>query len=169
LASDGTPVLLTLAERPQWIGEIALFDGQPRSHDAFAETDAIVIHAPQRAIDAWLERDPRVWRNLGTLLTVKMRLVLLALTDATTLPLGTRLAQRLAHMATGYGDLRIGTLRVVSVSQEQLAAMLWTSRQSVNRALKSLEESGLVSVSYHGIEILDIEGLRTAASCSREH
>ena len=37
---DGCDVLLTLSERPQWIGEIALFDGQPRSHDATAETEA---------------------------------------------------------------------------------------------------------------------------------
>lgn len=157
---DGSDVLLMLAERPQWIGEIALFDGQPRSHDAFADVETVVVHVPERAIGAWLERDPRVWRSLGTLLTTKMRLVLAALAEISTLPLGTRLAQRLVHMASGYGDLRIGTARVVTVSQEQLAAMLWTSRQTVNRELKSLESDGLVRVSYGSIEILDIDGLR---------
>lgn len=160
LAPDGGDVLLTLAERPQWLGEIALFDGQPRSHDATAETTATVIHAPQARLDAWLARDPRAWRSFGTLLTTKMRLVLASLADISTLSLGARLAQRLVHMADGYGDLRVGTSRVVLVNQEQLAAMLWASRQTVNRALKSLEAAGHVRVSYGEIEILDLDGLR---------
>ncbi|MEO8876963.1 MAG: Crp/Fnr family transcriptional regulator [Polyangiaceae bacterium] len=159
-APDGTDVLLTLAERPQWLGEIALFDGQPRSHDATAETMAIVIHLPQVKLDAWLAHDPRAWRSFGTLLTTKMRLVLATLADVSTLSLGARLAQRLVHMADGYGDLRVGTSRVVLVNQEQLAAMLWASRQTVNRALKALEAAGLVRVSYGEIEILDYEGLK---------
>lgn len=163
-APDSSNVLLMLAERPQWIGEIALFDAQPRSHDAFAETATIAVHAPQRALDAWVERDPRVWRSFGTLLTTKTRLMLAALAEISTVPLGTRLAQRLVVMASGYGDLRGATTRVVSVSQEQLAAMLWTSRQTVNRALKSLETERLIDVSYHGIEILDIDGLRRAGT-----
>jgi CRP-like cAMP-binding protein len=159
-APDGTNALLTLSERPQWLGEIALFDGQPRSHDAIAETTAVVIHAPQARLDAWLAQDPRAWRSFGTLLTTKMRLVLSSLADIASLSLGARLAQRLVHMADGYGDLRVGTSRVVLVNQEQLAAMLWASRQTVNRALKSLEAAGHVRVSYGEIEILDIDGLK---------
>ncbi len=164
LAPGGGDVLLTLAERPQWLGEIALFDGQPRSHDAIAETEAVVIHAPQARLDAWLARDPRAWRSFGTLLTVKMRLVLASLADISTLSLGARLALRLVHMADGYGDLRGCTSRVVIVNQEQLAAMLWASRQTVNRALKVLEAAHIVRVSYGEIEILDIEGLRREGS-----
>lgn len=168
LAPNGGDTLLTLAERPQWLGEIALFDGQPRSHDATAETSAVVIHAPQGRLDEWLGRDPRVWRSFGTLLTTKMRLVLASLADISTLSLGARLAQRLVHMADGYGDLRVGTSRVVLVNQEQLAAMLWASRQTVNRALKVLEAAHLVRTSYGEIEILDIEGLRREGHCRSE-
>jgi CRP-like cAMP-binding protein len=159
-APDGADILLTLSERPQWLGEIALFDGLPRCHDATAETEVVVVHAPQRQLDAWLERDPRAWRSFGLLLTTKTRLVLAALADVSTLPLNARLARRLVHMAGGYGDLRIGTARVVLVNQEQLASMLWASRQTVNRALKSLEGAGAVRVSYGEIEILDLESLR---------
>jgi CRP-like cAMP-binding protein len=160
VAPDGSDALLTLAERPTWLGEIAVFDGQPRSHDARAETTTIVIHAPQARLDAWLARDPAAWRSLGTLLTTKMRLVLSSLADIASLSLGARLAQRLVYMADGYGDLRVGTSRVVLVNQEQLAAMLYASRQTVNRALKSLEATGCVRVSYGEIEILDFDALK---------
>lgn len=158
--ANGGDALLTLAERPQWLGEMAVFDRQPRSHDACAETNVIVVHAPQVRLDEWLARDPHAWRSLGMLLTTKMRLVLSSLADIASLSLVARLAQRLVHMADGYGDLRVGTSRVVLVNQEQLASMLWASRQTVNRALKSLEASGLVRVSYGEIEILDIDGLK---------
>ncbi|HEX7662983.1 MAG TPA: Crp/Fnr family transcriptional regulator [Polyangiaceae bacterium] len=165
-APDGSEILLTLAERPQWLGEIAVFDGQTRSHDATASSDVIAIHVSQARLDEWLARDPRVWRSLSTLLTTKLRLVLSSLADISTLSLGARLAQRLVHMADGYGDLRVGTSRVVLVNQEQLAAMLWASRQTVNRVLKTLEGSGLIRVSYGEIEILDLEGLKKE-SCAR--
>lgn len=165
-APDGSEILLTLAERPQWLGEIALFDGQPRSHDATAHATTVAVHASQARLDEWLARDPRAWRSLSTLLTTKMRLVLSALADISTSSLGARLARRLVHMADGYGELRVGTARLVLVSQEQLAAMLWASRQTVNRALKVLEAAGLVRVSYGEIEILDLEGLKRE-SCAR--
>src|SRR5256885_17058284 len=41
--------LLTLVEPPMWLGEIALFDGAERTHDAQAATACTVLHVPQRS------------------------------------------------------------------------------------------------------------------------
>ncbi len=37
VSEQGKEALLSLMEAPHWFGEICLFDGQPRTHDAYAE------------------------------------------------------------------------------------------------------------------------------------
>ena len=160
---DGREVLLALARCPTWLGEIAVFDGQPRSHDAVADGEVRALHLPEEALTRWLREDPASWRSLGVLLTVKMRLVLSAMEEITTLPLSSRLARRIVIMAEGWGDVRTGSARVVSVKQEELATMLWTSRQTVNRCLKDLEQKQIVSLAYGKIEILDLDALKREA------
>ncbi|MDB4965251.1 MAG: Crp/Fnr family transcriptional regulator [Myxococcales bacterium] len=159
---SGREALLTLLEPPSWFGEISVFDGQPRTHDAVAESEALVLHVSRPALDAILEAQPRYWRDLGLLVTTKLRLAFSAMEDMALLPISVRLARRLALMVEGYGE-REHQRRTVEVSQEQLAQMLSTSRQTANHLLKELEGRGLIRLSYGTIEILDLEGLRRAA------
>jgi CRP-like cAMP-binding protein len=161
-SESGREALLTLLEPPSWFGEISIFDGQPRTHDAVAEGEALVLHVPRRALDAVLEAEPRYWRELGLLVTSKLRLAFVAMEDMALLPIAVRLARRLAMMAEGYGE-REHQRRTVEVSQEQLAQMLSTSRQTANQLLKELAARGLIRLSYGTIEILDLAGLRRAA------
>lgn len=158
----GKEALLLLTEPPAWFGEIAVFDGQPRTHDALAYGNARVLHVSQGALEAILEEHPAWWRDLGLLVAQKLRLALHALEDGATLPLAQRLARRLAWMAAGYGDWHGRTARALSVSQEELASMMSASRQSVNQCLKDYEAKGWVRVAYGSIEVLDIDALRRA-------
>jgi CRP/FNR family transcriptional regulator, cyclic AMP receptor protein len=159
---DGREALLTLLEPPTWFGEISIFDGQPRTHDAVAESESLIVHVPHATLDRILDADPRYWRDLGLLVTSKLRLAFTAMEDMALLPISVRLARRLALMAAGYGE-REHQRRTVEVSQEQLAQMLSTSRQTANHLLKELEARGLIRLSYGTIEILDLDGLRAAA------
>jgi CRP/FNR family transcriptional regulator, cyclic AMP receptor protein len=160
---EGKEVLLTIQEPPSWFGEIAVFDRQPRTHDAYAAGEAVVLHVPTKALDDLLAQQPAWWRDLGLLVTQKLRLAFLAMEDAATQPLPARLARRLVLMADGYGDWHDRRLRALEVSQEQLASMLSTSRQTVNGALKDFEAKGLVRVAYGRIEVVDLDGLRALA------
>jgi len=163
VAGSGKEALLTLIEPPSWFGEISVFDRQPRTHDAFAESEARVVHVPEVALDRILGDEPRWWRDLGLLLTSKLRLTLAAMEEIAVLPLGARLARRLLRMAEGYGE-RAHQQRTVQVSQEELASMLSTSRQTANQLLKDLEARAIIRLSYCAIEILDLDGLRAAAA-----
>ncbi|HEU4536791.1 MAG TPA: Crp/Fnr family transcriptional regulator, partial [Polyangiaceae bacterium] len=159
----GKEVLLTLIEAPTWFGEISVFDGRPRTHDAVADEDALVLHVPQGALDALLEREPRHWRDVGRLVAGKLRLALVTMEDIASLPLAARLARRLVLMAEGYGEWHDRSRRVLEVRQEQLALMLSTSRQTANQLLKDLAAQGLVRLAYGQVEVVDLEGLRRAA------
>lgn len=162
-SEEGKEALLIMIESPHWFGEIALFDQQARTHDAVAEGAARLFHVPQAALLALLERHPAYWRDLALLLTHKIRMAFLILEEVALLPAPLRLARRLVTMAEGYGELKDRSRRMIAVPQEQLALMLSLSRQTVNQILKQLEAQGAVALVRGGVEIVDIEKLRSLA------
>ncbi|MGD0524524.1 MAG: Crp/Fnr family transcriptional regulator [Polyangiaceae bacterium] len=157
---DGKQALLTIVEPPSWVGEIPLFDGLPRTHDLIADTEGLVVQVPQEPLLAFLDREPRYWRELALLLTAKLRLAFVSMESAQLLPLAARVAHRLVLIAEGYGEWSDRSAREIGVSQQTLAAMLSTSRQTVNQALRGLEARGFVRLQYGRVEIVDLEGLR---------
>lgn len=166
-ADSGKEILLTLMEPPLWFGEISLFDGQPRTHDAIAEEETLLVHVSRVAMDAMLEKEPRWWRHLGVLVSAKLRFAFVMIEDTATLPLSVRLARRLVMTAERFGEWEGQSSRVLELKQDQLATMLSSSRQTVNQLLKDLEGRGLVRLAYGNIEILDLDGLRDAAKTPR--
>ncbi|UUY09308.1 Crp/Fnr family transcriptional regulator [Pseudomonas sp. J452] len=158
---DGKEALLTLVEPPYWFGEISLFDGQPRTHDAYAEGPTRLLQVPQSALLALLEQQPHYWREFALLMSQKLRLAFIALEEMSLLPAAPRLARRLLLITEGYGET--GPRRVIHLAQEQLALMLALSRQTTNQILKELEARGALRLNYGEIEILDLECLRQVA------
>lgn len=160
LNADGKEAILTFIEAPNWIGEVALFDGDERTHDAFSVGDSVVLHFAQHQLDQLLDQKPEYWREFGLLVAHKLRLAFRAIEDLALLPAPIRLARRLILMAEGYGEIEGEAKLKISVPQEQLGSMLSISRQTTNQILKDLAEKSLVRVNYGVIEILDLEGLK---------
>jgi biotin operon repressor len=52
----------------------------------------------------------------------------------------------------------------LAVSQEEIAYLVGVSRQRVNRSLKLLQERGFLVISYGGITIQNLNGLRSFGS-----
>lgn len=159
LSASGKEAVLAVVEPPQWFGEIAVFDRLPRTHDAIAAVETVVLHVPSAALEVMLSEQPGWWRDLGLLVTSKLRLAFGVMEDLALLPLAPRVARRLVLMAEGYGEWSDRSQRVVKVRQEVLAAMVSASRQSTNQVLKELEARGLIKLAYGEIEILDLAGL----------
>ena len=163
-SEQGKEAVLTLVEAPHWFGEIAVFDGQPRTHDAWAEGDVTLLHVPQQALLDLLAAQPEYWRALALLMARKLRLMFALMEDTALLPAAARLARRLVTMAEGYGDWKDRNRRMLPVPQEQLAQMLSLSRQTVNQILKQFEAQQAVVLVRGGIEIVDMAKLRQLAS-----
>jgi len=162
VGASGKEALLALVEAPNWFGEICLFDGQPRTHDAYAEGPTTLLQVPQPALHALLAEKPQYWREFALLMSHKLRLAFTVLEEQALLPAAQRLARRLLMLAASYGEAQ-ASQRELHLPQEQLAAMLGLSRQTTNHLLKELEAAGVLRLSYAGIEILDAHGLHLAA------
>jgi CRP-like cAMP-binding protein len=156
----GRDTLLGVIEPPQWFGEIACLDGGTRTHDATAVTDTTLLHVPLSRLEALAASDPLWWRALGQLVAEKMRAVFTGLEDLAQPSAPVRVARRLLAMSQGYG-MRTASApsERVSVSQEQLGAMLSLTRQTVSEVLRRFEAEGWVRRRYGAVELLDPEGL----------
>ena len=160
IREEGQEAVLAIVGSPQWFGEIALFDSERRTHDAWAETDVKLLHVRQRDLTKILSDKPEYWKEFGRLLTEKLRLIFVAVENHVVMPPTARLANRLASMAASYGAYADRRLRVIKVSQEQLGLMEGLSRQTVNALLNDLEKKGAILRRRGAIEIVDPEKLQ---------
>jgi CRP-like cAMP-binding protein len=161
-AKDARAAMLTRLEPPQWFGEISLFDGKARTHDARAGEAATLLQVPHQPQRDWLQAHPLCWHEMGLLMADKLRTSFVFVEELALLPAAVRLARRILLMADSYGQ-RKGqgqSVRVIVASQEQLSQMLAISRQTINQILKDFESRGLVRVLRGQVEILDLDALR---------
>ena len=162
----GKEAILSIVDSPNWFGEIALFDQLPRTHNAAAEGPTTLLHVPASGLSDLLQRQPQYWRDLGVLMALRLRLVMIGLEDLALLPAEGRLARRLVWLVET-SSLGQGTGPcVVPISQTQLGMMLSLSRQTTNQVLQSLQDQGVLRVAYGRIEILSRERLMQVAGVS---
>ncbi|KAF1028539.1 MAG: Transcriptional regulator SdrP [Pseudomonas sp.] len=159
---QGKEAVLSLVELPYWFGEICLFDGLPRTHDAIASGPCTLLQVPHAAMLKILDETPPYWRDLALLMSQKLRLSFINMEQMSLMPPAMRLAHRLLMMTEGYGEIEQAR-RTLQLPQEDLAAMLNLSRQTTNGLLKDLQAQGVVRLGYGEIEILDVQQLRALA------
>ena len=162
-AASGRGAIAALVEAPQWFGEVALFDGGPRTHDAWADIASTLLHLPLRHLTRILAEDPGRWQQLGRLLVRKLRIALTLLEDMALEPPRVRLARCLINLLEGYGQRTAAPSRSLRVSQERLGMMLSLSRQTVNELLRHLEQEKVIQCQRGGVRILDPGRLGEAA------
>jgi CRP-like cAMP-binding protein len=160
----GKQVSLTYCEPGTWFGDIALFDGLPRTHDAHAhgETTLLVVRKPD--FKALLATHVELYDALLRLNCRRLRLLFDQVEDLATRPLQARLARQLLLLAKSYGIVEGEEIRIgLELAQEDLAQLLGASRQRVNQELKGFEREGLIRVEPARLVVLSREKLLAAA------
>jgi CRP/FNR family transcriptional regulator, cyclic AMP receptor protein len=138
-------------------GEIAIFDGQPRTADAIAAEASELFMVRRSDFLAHLEREPRTTLRLLELLCQRIRWVTDRMEEAVLLPLHARLARRLCALADDFGS-------EVHISQEELGVYVGAARESVNRQLQEWRRAGIIELRRGRISLIDIERLSAAAT-----
>ena len=155
VALSGKQVTLTYAEPGTWFGDIALFDGLPRTHDADAhgQTTLLVVRKPD--FKALLALHVELYDALLRLNCRRLRLMFDQFEDLNTRPLQARLAKQILLLARSYGIAQGEEIRVgLALAQEDLAQLLGASRQRVNQELKGFEREGAVRVELTRLVVL---------------
>ena len=161
---SGKQVTLTYVEPGTWFGDIALFDGLPRTHDgnAHGETTLLVIRKPD--FKELLSQHVELYDALLRLNCRRLRLMFDVIEDLNTRPLAARLAKQLLLLARSYGVAEGGEIRIgLQLAQEDLAQLLGASRQRVNQELKGFEREGAVRVEPTRLAVLSKDKLLAIA------
>ena len=144
---SGKQVTLTYVEPGTWFGDIALFDGMPRTHDAHAHGETTLLVVRRVDFKDLLAHHVELYDALLRLNCRRLRLLFDTVEDLNTLPLSARLAKQILLLARSYGveqndEIRIG----LQLAQEDIAQLLGASRQRVNQELKGFEREGAVRI-----------------------
>ena len=157
---SGKQVTLAYVEPGTWLGDISLFDGMPRTHDAHAhgQTTLLVIRRPD--FKDLLAHHVELYEALLRLNCRRLRLLFDAVEDLNTRPLSARLAKQILLLARSYGvehgeEIRIG----LQLAQEDIAQLLGASRQRVNQELKGFERDGAVRIEPTRLVVLSKDKL----------
>ena len=161
---SGKQVTLTYAEPGTWFGDIALFDGLPRTHDADAHGPTTLLCVRRPDFKELLTQHAELYDALLRLNCRRLRLMYDQFEDLNTKPLSARLAKQIIMLAKSYGieqgeEIRIG----LALAQEDLAQLLGASRQRVNQELKALERSGALRIEPTRLVVLSKDKLLAMA------
>ena len=155
---SGKQVTLTYAEPGTWFGDIALFDGLPRTHDADAHGATTLLTVGKGDFKWLLAEHVELYDALLRLNCRRLRLMFTQLEDLNTRPLRARLAKQIVLLAKSYGREHAGEIRIgLQLAQEDLAQLVGASRQRVNQELKGFEREGAVRVEPTRLVVLSRE------------
>ncbi len=156
---SGKQVTLTYVEPGVWFGDMSLFDGNRRTHDAYAHGDTTTLCVARADFKNILDLHVELYEALLRLYARRIRQLYGLVEDLNTLPLRARLAKQLLHLAHTYGkpdtankdEVRIG----LQLAQEELAQLLGASRQRVNQELKAMERENTIRIESSGLMVRD--------------
>jgi CRP/FNR family transcriptional regulator, cyclic AMP receptor protein len=160
---SGKQITLTYVEPGIWFGDVSIFDGDRRTHDAYAHGESTILCVAKADFKKILASHVELYEAMLRLHARRIRQLYGLVEDLNTLPLRARLAKQLLHLVRSYGvpslshatEVRIG----LHLAQEELAQLLGASRQRVNQELKSMEREEAIRIEPGGLIVRNREAL----------
>jgi CRP-like cAMP-binding protein len=153
LSDDGREVILAILGESDFFGEMSLLDVEGRSANIVANEDAEVLTLSRRDFLDCLETYPKIAIALLEELAIRLRksdqhIESLSLSDSEH-----RIAITLIRFAQELGTIKQGDVKISNLPfQQDIANMAGTSRETVSRTLKLLEEKDLIK--KHGKDLI---------------
>ena len=160
---SGKQITLTYVEPGIWFGDVAIVDGDRRTHDAYAHGETTIVCVSKADFKKILATHVEFYDAILRLHARRIRQLYGLVEDLNTLPLRARLAKQLLHLVRSYGvpslsdagEIRIG----LQLAQEELAQLLGASRQRVNQELKTMEREGTIRIEPGGLVVRERDAL----------
>jgi len=142
---NGREMTLSVIEPGGFFGEMSLFDGKPRSANVVALEDSVLLVLERTAFRAHLETSPHTALKLLEEMAERLRRADEIINNLALHDVPSRLVRTLVTLAQSGGENREdGILIRRRPTQQDLANMVGTCRETVSRALTSMARRGLV-------------------------
>jgi CRP-like cAMP-binding protein len=155
---DGTDVLLAVVGPGDVLGELSLMDRSPRSATVEAAEPTTVVRVPGEAVRATIRSAPDLAEELIAHQSATIRRMSAMVADLVFLDVPRRVAKYVVERTDHRGRADLG------LSQTELAAAVGGVRQTVNGALRGLEQRGWIKVEGRVVTVQDRAALEEYAA-----
>ena len=155
VSEDGREVILSLLGEGAVFGELALLDEKPRSANVVVMADAKLYMLHRSDFLQLLYRVPKIAIALLAELATRLRKTDRKIEGLALLDVTSRISETLLQLANEQGEEKTEGLHIPNLpTQQQLANMSGTTRETVSRVLKRLETQGYIVCKGRTITIL---------------
>jgi CRP/FNR family cyclic AMP-dependent transcriptional regulator len=160
VSPEGREQVLKVFGPGRTFGDIPVFDDEPQPADASAISDSIVVFIPQSDLLACLRQHPDAAIEVVRLFASRLRAYKQMVEDLSLRTVVARVARLLVDRARGAQTLvEESPTSSPEYTQDEIAAMVGSVREVVQRALKTLEHAGLIQMARGRTQIIDLEAL----------
>ncbi len=162
---DGKQLTLDIHDKGTILGDMSLL-GQEPIPEAFAETldEAVICTISPDELRRLIERYPTIGVNIISYLSRRLRDAESELEAMAYQRVGQRLARKLVDLSSRFGvKTSRGTLIEARLTQQELAEMIGTTRETLAHTLADFRKRGLLDTEKHQVLIRDAEQLMDIA------
>lgn len=147
VAKDGQERLLAVLGPGSLIGELSLFDDQPRSATIAALKPCHLLHVSKGSFFRLADANPMVYREALKILTRRLRQTNDSVVAQGTVTVAGRVARAFASLAQGLGEGRTnGSILLPNkITQNDIAGMAGVARENASRAINDLLRDGILT------------------------
>ena len=156
----GRQQTLHIATHGETLNDVSTFDGGPTAASMLAMTPVLLYKIKKSDMKAIIISNPQVAMNTIKALANRVR------RDSTLVKelSFTQVTGRLAHLLLEHAGAEADDWP--RLTQQDIAAMVGTTRVVVNRSLRTLEENGAIRLERHGIVIINKKALEEIVRAS---
>jgi CRP-like cAMP-binding protein len=158
-SAEGREIILDLLGPGDVFGELALLDGEPRSANAIAVEASDVLLLARDEFLHFLRQHPQASLVLLSTLSHWLRRLTTQMQDTAFLDVPARLARTILRLAEAEEAVH-GKAVTPRLTQTDLAGMVGTTRETLNKWLGFYEDQGLIRRDKHQIVVLRPDKLR---------
>jgi CRP/FNR family transcriptional regulator/CRP/FNR family cyclic AMP-dependent transcriptional regulator len=162
ISPDGQEISLVVFGKGEYFGEFALLDGLPRSADAIALEKVECYTLLRSDFHSVIMKNPKIAIQVMEGLCERLRKTDQQVEDLIVLDVYGRVAKKLLELAETHGLKREdGSILInMRLTQQDLAAMVGASRESVNKVLGHYTDKQYITTDKHKITIRRVADLK---------
>src|SRR5471030_6542 len=161
IAPDGRETILSILKEGDFFGEMSMFDSSLRSASIKTLTETEVGAIRQADFLILLDRNPRIGRSLVIALSERLRAANALIAATTSQDIRARLASLLLNFGEQFGErVENGTRITLRLTNQEMANMIGTTRETVNRTLNRFWDDKLVDMRTAHVIIVEPDRLR---------
>lgn len=163
LTSDGRDITLQIVEPFNLVAEIPLFEGKTYDSSCEAIEDSILLFIPKEKFLQLFVKNPKISLKILQGFAKRLKELTQQIETLTSKDVPQRLATYLIEEYEKQCYGKRGNEIILNISRSTLASYLGTVIETLSRALRKLQDDGLIEVRGRKIVILNPEKLRSLA------